>query len=272
MVDRMTMAIACGACHAPVHGKFCQECGAPRPAEGGASAGAQGAQAGPGANDGLAARVAGARVKGGGSAGRVLDRQTGPRGAKVFFECVVGVDDGAALGRWSRGAGGDEQAVLQHVKTACLDAVKSTLEARLRDGTWSATAIESGELTSTVSSASAEAYAKANVVPGTSVSFESMTVMFDPPKPKPAAAGAAAAPAASAADARAAPAAPAPAHAAPTPAAAADPAPGARVLVQWSDGNRYPAVVQQAAAGQCLVAFPNGQTQWVPAAYLSPAG
>jgi hypothetical protein len=44
------------------------------------------------------------------------------------------------------------------------------------------------------------------------------------------------------------------------------------VLVQWSDGNRYPAVVQRAAPGQCLVAFPNGQTQWVAVAYLSPAG
>jgi hypothetical protein len=46
--------------------------------------------------------------------------------------------------------------------------------------------------------------------------------------------------------------------------------PGARVLVQWADGNRYPATVQQAVNGQCLVVFPNGQQQWVGMQYLSP--
>ena len=44
---------------------------------------------------------------------------------------------------------------------------------------------------------------------------------------------------------------------------------GARVLVQWADGNRYPAMVQQSAGAQCLVVFPNGQQQWVDAQYLS---
>lgn len=46
--------------------------------------------------------------------------------------------------------------------------------------------------------------------------------------------------------------------------------PGARVLVQWADGNRYPAAIQQAAGGQCLVVFPNGRQQWVEMRYLSP--
>ncbi len=44
---------------------------------------------------------------------------------------------------------------------------------------------------------------------------------------------------------------------------------GARVLVQWADGNRYPATVSQAAPGQCLVAFPDGRQQWIEVQYLS---
>jgi hypothetical protein len=48
-------------------------------------------------------------------------------------------------------------------------------------------------------------------------------------------------------------------------------APGTHVLVQWSDGNRYPAVLQQSAREQCLVAFPNGTQQWVPAHAVSKA-
>jgi hypothetical protein len=41
------------------------------------------------------------------------------------------------------------------------------------------------------------------------------------------------------------------------------PAVGAKVLVAWTDGNRYPATVQQCAPGQCLVLFPDGQQRWV---------
>jgi hypothetical protein len=39
--------------------------------------------------------------------------------------------------------------------------------------------------------------------------------------------------------------------------------------VQWADGNRYPATVQQAGQGQCLVVFPDGQQRWVENQYLS---
>lgn len=46
-------------------------------------------------------------------------------------------------------------------------------------------------------------------------------------------------------------------------------APGSMVLVHWSDGNRYPGTVLQSAGGQLLVAFPNGQQQWVNAKYVS---
>lgn len=44
---------------------------------------------------------------------------------------------------------------------------------------------------------------------------------------------------------------------------------GSRVLVQWSDGNKYPATVTQMAPGQVHVTFPNGQQHWVPAQYVS---
>jgi hypothetical protein len=46
--------------------------------------------------------------------------------------------------------------------------------------------------------------------------------------------------------------------------------PGQAVLVQWSDGNRYPGQVLQSAGDRCLVGFPNGGQDWVPNAYLTP--
>jgi hypothetical protein len=46
---------------------------------------------------------------------------------------------------------------------------------------------------------------------------------------------------------------------------------GARVLVLWADGNRYPGVVHQIAPGQSLVVFPDGQQRWVANQYLSSA-
>jgi hypothetical protein len=45
--------------------------------------------------------------------------------------------------------------------------------------------------------------------------------------------------------------------------------PGALVLVHWSDGNRYPGTVLQAAGTQVLVSFPNGQQHWVDMKYVS---
>jgi hypothetical protein len=44
---------------------------------------------------------------------------------------------------------------------------------------------------------------------------------------------------------------------------------GSRVLVQWSDGNRYPATVTNSQAGQVEVAFPDGRRMWIPQAYAS---
>jgi hypothetical protein len=48
-------------------------------------------------------------------------------------------------------------------------------------------------------------------------------------------------------------------------------APGRPVLVQWSDGNRYPGQVVQEAGDRCLVSFSNGRQDWIPTQYLSPA-
>ena len=45
---------------------------------------------------------------------------------------------------------------------------------------------------------------------------------------------------------------------------------GSRVMVQWSDGNRYPATVSQPPqAGQIEVAFPDGRRVWVPQGVVS---
>jgi hypothetical protein len=45
--------------------------------------------------------------------------------------------------------------------------------------------------------------------------------------------------------------------------------PGARVLVQWADGKRYPGTIKQAAGAQCLVVFDDGQQRWIDVTYLS---
>jgi hypothetical protein len=43
---------------------------------------------------------------------------------------------------------------------------------------------------------------------------------------------------------------------------------GGRVLVQWSDGNRYPATVVQLAQGQVYVAMQDGRQIWVPQQFV----
>jgi len=47
-------------------------------------------------------------------------------------------------------------------------------------------------------------------------------------------------------------------------------APGARVQVKWSNGQRYPATVSQVNGQQYLVRFPDGQQHWVDVQYLLP--
>lgn len=45
--------------------------------------------------------------------------------------------------------------------------------------------------------------------------------------------------------------------------------PGMAVLVQWSDGNKYPATVAQVGGGQVCVAFQDGRQLWVPESAVS---
>jgi hypothetical protein len=44
---------------------------------------------------------------------------------------------------------------------------------------------------------------------------------------------------------------------------------GARVAVQWSDGNRYPGTVTNVQSGQVEVLFPDGRRVWVPQGYVN---
>lgn len=44
---------------------------------------------------------------------------------------------------------------------------------------------------------------------------------------------------------------------------------GARVMVQWSDGNRYPGTITNTQMGQVEVAFPDGRRVWVPNGYVN---
>ncbi len=46
--------------------------------------------------------------------------------------------------------------------------------------------------------------------------------------------------------------------------------PGSRVHVTWSNGQRYPATINQVSGTQCLVVFPDGQQHWVEMQYISP--
>jgi hypothetical protein len=52
--------------------------------------------------------------------------------------------------------------------------------------------------------------------------------------------------------------------------AAAGYVPGSPVMVQWSDGQRYPGTVTTAQGGQVQVAFPDGRQVWVPQQFVSP--
>jgi len=45
---------------------------------------------------------------------------------------------------------------------------------------------------------------------------------------------------------------------------------GRQVMVQWADGNKYPATLLQNTGPQAQVVFPNGQQMWVETRYLSP--
>jgi hypothetical protein len=64
---------------------------------------------------------------------------------------------------------------------------------------------------------------------------------------------------------------PAPPLGAPSPVAAIPCAPGTRVLVQWSNGQRYPGVVEQISGPQSLIRFDAGEKRWVETRFVLPA-
>lgn len=47
--------------------------------------------------------------------------------------------------------------------------------------------------------------------------------------------------------------------------------PGRAVMVQWSDGNQYPATLMQNNGAQSQIVFPNGENMWVETRFLTPA-
>lgn len=46
---------------------------------------------------------------------------------------------------------------------------------------------------------------------------------------------------------------------------------GARVFVQWENGQKYSGVVEQIVGLQCLVRFDSGEQRWVESRYVLPA-
>lgn len=46
---------------------------------------------------------------------------------------------------------------------------------------------------------------------------------------------------------------------------------GDRVIVHWSDGNRYPGTVAQVGKGQYQVTMADGSQHWIPEAFVKPA-
>ncbi len=112
-------------------------------------------------------------------------------------------------------------------------------------GAWSVAMLEGGAALGAVGPALAAAYLESSRrLPGTTITVSSLTLAF------PRAGGAAFGPA---------------------PGVAAAMEAGAPVLVQWSDGQRYPGVVRECRRDQVLIAFPNGGLQWVPMTYVTRA-
>jgi hypothetical protein len=47
--------------------------------------------------------------------------------------------------------------------------------------------------------------------------------------------------------------------------------PGARVLVQWANGQRYGGVIERVTGPQCLIRFDAGEQRWVESRFVLPA-
>jgi hypothetical protein len=137
-----------------------------------------------------------------------------------------------------------DKSILDLVCNDLYGVIYTVLHEHTESRTWSVAALESGALQAELCAAVSAKYASRGselYIGGTRVEMRSVKVSF------------------------------APVAAANAPAPPTALAPGTQVLVQWSDGNRYPAVLQQTARGQSLVSFPNGTHHWVPADAVSKA-
>jgi hypothetical protein len=210
-----------------------------------------GAHAAPAAfDDGLYVREAGLPIHDSGSMPKdwvFTDVATGARnGHRYELDGTVYVADVASgvAGLIAREVVSIEKSMLDLVCNDLYGVIYTVLDEHTKSRAWSVAALESGALQAELCAAVAAKYASRGselYVGGTRVELRSVKVSFSP-----------------VADANA-------------PAPPAPLAPGTQVLVQWSDGNRYPAVLQQTARGQSLVSFPNGTHHWVPSQAVSKA-
>jgi hypothetical protein len=269
----------CSTCGSQAIGKFCEACGNPRSVfmpegnylsfkvEGPFAAGTPfvvgggyvlyaiaggavaftlpaGAHAAPAAfDDGLYVREAGLPIHESGSMPKdwvVTDVATGARNVHRYeLDGAVYVAD-VIGGLTIEG----DKSTLELVCNDLYGVIFMVLDEYSKSRSWSVAALESGALQTEMCAAVSAKYASRGselYIFGTRVEMRSVKVSFSPSA---------------------------------TASAPVEPsalAPGTHVLVQWSDGNRYPAVLQQSAQGQSLVAFPNGTEQWVPAHAVSKA-
>jgi hypothetical protein len=292
-------ADTCTKCGAPAPGKFCRECGAARAAAAAVAGPTVERPRGGGAiasvvkgpfpprtslivDDGYAffgitstgaaielssgtdstleacelgvyVRKSGFRIRAEGPGGQVLDAANTPRDVHVTLFGRLDVDDPVML---ARGLGDraqlDDTSTRMEASSALMQVVQVVVQHRFGSGAWTVAMLEGtwenpGEALAEVGPTIAAAYlASSHRIPGTKITISGTTLAF------PLAAGVAA------------PAPPAPPAPAPLPV-------GAQVLVQWSDGQRYPGVVRESREGQVLIVFPNGGLQWIPTPFVSRA-
>jgi hypothetical protein len=183
-----------------------------------------------------------------GRVGRVLDAMNAPRDVDLSLDGALDLDSSLDCAHaLLKGSGKLEDAATR----AELEAVLIPLAAELvrehfASGAWSVAMLEGGGgALAAAGPALTEAYLESSRrLPGTVVEVASLAFSF------PRAAGAGAGPA---------------------PGMAAAMAAGTPVLVQWSDGQRYPGVVRESRPDQVLVVFPNGGQQWIPIMHVSRA-
>lgn len=182
-----------------------------------------------------------------GRVGRVLDAMNAPRDVELSLDGALDLDSSLDCPHALLQGSGKLEDAATHAE---LQAVLIPLAAELvrehfASGAWSVGMLEGGGALAAAGPALAEAYLESSRrIPGTVVEVASLTFSF--PRAEGAGAG-------------------------PAPGVASAMAAGTPVLVQWSDGQRYPGVVRESRPDQLLVVFPNGGQQWIPIMHVSRA-